>query len=178
MNRNLSKFQETVEGAWCAAIYQVTKSQTQLSVWTSTTTFVSKVISLLFNMVSRFIIAFLPRSKHLLISRLPSTSAVILEFKKIKSVTTSIFCLFICHEVMGTGVMILVFWMLSFKPVFSISSFTLIKRLFSSSSLSAIRVVLISSAYLKFFIFLPAILGPACDSSSLVFHILLCIEVK
>ena len=60
--------------------------------------------------------------------------------------------------------------MLSFKPAFSLSSFTFIKRLFSSSSLSAIRVV--SSAYLRLLIFLPAILIPACGSSSLAFHIM------
>ena len=65
---------------------------------------------------------------------------------------------------MGLDAMILVFWMLSFKPTFSLSSFTFIKRLFSSSSLSAIRVV--SSAYLRLLIFLPAILIPACTSSS------------
>jgi len=64
---------------------------------------------------------------------------------------------------MGPDAMILVFWMLSFKPTFSLSSFTYIKRLFSSSSLSAIRVV--SSAYLRLLIFLPAILIPACASS-------------
>ena len=68
---------------------------------------------------------------------------------------------------MGPHVMILVFWMLSFKPTFSLSSFTFIKRLFSSSSLSAMRVV--SSVYLRFLIFLPAILIPACASSSPVF---------
>ena len=70
----------------------------------------------------------------------------------------------------GTNAMILVFWMLNFKPAFSLSSFTLIKRLFSSSSLSAIRVV--SSAYLRFLLFLPMILIPACYSSSPVFHIM------
>ena len=68
---------------------------------------------------------------------------------------------------MGTGAMILVFWMLSFKPTFSLSSFTFIKRLFSSSLLSAIRVV--SSAYLRLLIFLPTILISACASSSLAF---------
>ena len=68
---------------------------------------------------------------------------------------------------MGPDGIILVFWMLSFKPTFSLSSFTFFKRLFSSSSLSAIRVV--SSAYLRLLIFLPAILIPACASSSLVF---------
>ena len=67
----------------------------------TTQTFVGKVMSLLFNMLFRFVIAFLPRSKCLLISWLQSTSAVILEPKKIKSVTVSIFSPSICHEVMG-----------------------------------------------------------------------------
>ena len=64
-------------------------------------TFVGKVMSLLFNTLSRFFIAFLPRSKHLLISWLKSSSPVILEPKKITSVTTSTFLPSICHEVMG-----------------------------------------------------------------------------
>ena len=173
-------------------------------------TVVDKVMSLLFNMLSRLVITFLPRSKRLLISWLQSPSAVILEPPKIKSATVSPS---ICHEVMGPDAMILVFWMLSFKPTFSPSSFTLIrsdqirsdqslsrvqllatpwiaarqaslsitnswsslrltsiesvKRLFSYSSLSAIRVV--SSAYLRLLIFLPAILIPACASSSPAF---------
>ena len=71
---------------------------------------------------------------------------------------------------MGPDAMIFIFWMLSFKPTLSLSSFTFIKRLFSSSLLSAIRLV--SSAYLKLLIFLPAILIPACDSSSLTFHMM------
>ena len=71
--------------------------------------FVGKVISLPFNTQSRFVIAFLPRSKSLLISWLKSTSAVILEPKKRKSVTVSIICPSICHEVMGPDAMILVF---------------------------------------------------------------------
>ena len=85
--------------------------------------FVSKVMSLVFNMLSKSVIAFLPRSKRLLISWLQSPSAVILEPKKIKSVTVSIVWKFpsICHEVMGPDAMILVFWMLSFKPTFSLS---------------------------------------------------------
>ena len=66
--------------------------------------------------------------------------------------------------------MILVFWMLSFKPTYSLSSFTFIKMLFSSCSLSAITVV--SSAYLRLLIFLLAILIPACASSSLAFHMM------
>ena len=77
-------------------------------------TFVGKVMSLLFNMLSKIFIAFLPRSKHLLISWLQSPSAVILEPRKIKSVTVSIVSLSICHEVMGQDAVILVFWMLSF----------------------------------------------------------------
>ena len=83
----------------------------------------------------RLVIAFLPRSKNLLISWLQSPSVVILEPKKIKSLTVSILSPFICHDVMGPDAMIFVFWMLSFKPAFSLSSFTFIKRLFSSSSL-------------------------------------------
>ena len=73
----------------------------------------------------------------------------------------------ICHEVMGPNAMILIFWMLSFKPALSLSSFTFFKRLFSSSSLSAISVM--SSAYLRLLIFLLAILIPACASSSPMF---------
>ena len=72
-------------------------------------TFVGKVTSLFFNALSRFVIAFLPRSKHLLISWLQSPSAVILEPKKIKSVTVSIVSPSICHEVMELDAMILVF---------------------------------------------------------------------
>ena len=72
-------------------------------------TLVSKVMSLLLNMLSRLVIAFLPRSKHLLISWLQSTSAVILEPKKINSVTFSIVSTSVCHEVMGQDAMIFVF---------------------------------------------------------------------
>ena len=84
---------------------------------------------------------------------------MILEPRKIKSAIVSTVFPSIYHEVMGPDAMIFVFWMLSFKPTFSLSSFTFIKRLFSSS-LSAIRVM--SSAYLRLLIFLPAILIPAC----------------
>ena len=72
-------------------------------------TFVSKVMSLLFHMLSTLVIAFLPRSKRLLISWLQSPSAVILEPKKIKSATVSTVSPSICHEVMGLDAMILVF---------------------------------------------------------------------
>ena len=129
--------------------------------------FVGKIMSLLFNMLSRFVIAFLPRSKSHLISWLRSPSAVILEPKKIKSLTVSIVSLSICHEVMRLDAIILVFWMLNFKPAYSLSYFMFIKRLFSSSFLSTIRVVL--SAYLRFLVFSLAILIPACASSSPAF---------
>ena len=115
-------------------------------------------------MLSRVVITFLPMSKHFLISWLQLPSTVILEPKKIKSVTVSPS---ICHELMGMDAMILVFWMLSFKPAFSLWCFTLIKRLLSSSSLSVFRVV--SSACLRLLIFLPAILIPAYESSSPAF---------
>ena len=121
-------------------------------------------------MLSRLVITFLPRSKHLLILWLQSPSAVILEPPKNK-VSHCFHCLPIyfpwsdgtrCHD--------LIFWMLSFKPTFSLSSFTFITRLFSYSSLSAIRVV--SSAFLRLLIFLPAILILACASSSPAFLIM------
>ena len=81
-------------------------------------TFVGKVLSLLFYMLSRWVIAFLPRSKCLLISWLQPPSTVILEHKKINSVTTSIVSSSICSEVMGPDVMILVVLMLSLSQVF------------------------------------------------------------
>ena len=132
--------------------------------------FVGKVMSLLFNMLFKLLLVFLPRSKQLLISWLQSTSAVILKPKKITSAAVSTFPPSICHEVMGLDAMIFGFGMLSFKPTFSLSPFPLIKRLFSSSLLSAIQVV--SSAYLRLLIFLPEILTPACASSSPAFHMM------
>ena len=81
--------------------YRTTGETIALTRWT----FVGKVISLLFNMLSMFVIAFLPRSEHLLISWLQSPSAVILEFKKIKSVTVSIVSPSICQEMMGLEAM-------------------------------------------------------------------------
>jgi len=135
---------------WCSAFFMVQLSHPYMTTGKTMAltiqTFVNKVMSLPFNMLSRLVIAFLPRSKCLLISWLQSPSAVILEPKKIKSVTVSTFSPSICHEVKGPDAMILVFGMLSFKPAFSLSSFTFIKRLFSSSLLSAITVV--SSLYL------------------------------
>jgi len=111
---------------WCSVFfivqfshpYMTTGKTIALSRWT----FVGKVMSLLFNMLSRLVITFLPRSKHLLISWLQSPSAVILEPPKIKSTTISTVSPYIFHEVMGPDTMILVFWMLNFKPTFSLSS--------------------------------------------------------
>ena len=103
--------------------------------------FVGKVMSMLFKMLSRLVIAFLPRSKRLLISWLQTPFAVILQDKKIKPITVSIVSPSICHEMMGLDAMILVFVISSFKPAFSLSSFTFIERVFSSSSLSAISSV-------------------------------------
>ena len=145
--------------------YMTTGKTTALTIQT----FVDKVMSLLFNMLSRLVRAFFPRNKGLLISWVQSLSTVILEPRNIKSATTSTFFPSSCHEVMGLDAMILVFWMLSFRPVFSLSSFTLFKKLFTSSSLSTISVV--SSACLRL-IFLPAILVRACASSSPAFHIM------
>ena len=125
--------------------------------------------SLLFNMLSRFVIAFLPR-KHLLISWLQSLSKVILEPKKIKSVTVCIFFPIYLTQSDGTGCHDLGILNVGFRSAFSFSSFTFINRLFSSSSHSAIRVV--SSAYLRLLIFLPAILIPAWASSSPLFHMM------
>ena len=151
---------------WCSAFFMVQLShpymKTEKTIALTRWTFTGKVMSLLFNMRSRLVIAFLPRSKLLLISWLQSPSAMILEPKKTKSTTASTVSPPVCHEVMGPDAMILVFWMLSFKPTFSFSSFTF-KRL-SSSLLSAVRMV--SSAYLRLLILLLAILIPAYTSSS------------
>ena len=119
-------------------------------------TIVSKIMSLLFNMLSRLVITFLPRSNHLLISWLKSHSAVILKPKENK-----VWHCFHCFLIYlpwsdGTGCHGFCFLNVEFKPTFSLSSFTFIKRLFCSSSLSAVRVV--SSACLRLLIFLPAVL--------------------
>ena len=124
---------------WCSAFFIGQLSHpymtTGKTIALTRRTFVNKVMSLLLNMLSRLVITFLPRSKRLLISWLQKPSAVILEPQKIKSNTVSTVSPSICHEVMGPDAMIFVFWMLSFKPTFSLSSFTFLKRLFSSSSL-------------------------------------------
>ena len=115
---------------WCSAFfivqlshpYMTTGKTIALTRWT----FVGKVMSLLFNMLSRLVITFLPRSKCVLISWLQSPYAVNLEPSKIKSATVSPVSPFICHELIGLDAMILVFLMLIFKPTFSLSSFTFI----------------------------------------------------
>ena len=117
-------------------------------------------MSLLFNTLSRFVIAILPRGNHLLISWLPSLSSVILSPRR-RALSLLLFAMS-----KGADAMILDF-LLSFKPALSLSSFTLIRRLFSSSSLSVIRVV--SSAHLRLLMYLPPILIPACNSSSPAF---------
>ena len=122
---------------WLSQLYMTLEKIIALTIWT----FVSKMMSLHFNTLSKFVIAFPPRGKRLLVSWLQSPSTVILEPKKRKSVSFY-FSISICHEVMGLDAMIFVFWMLSFKPAFSLSSFTFIKRLISSSSLSARRAPL------------------------------------
>ena len=98
---------------WCSAFFTVKFPHpyvtTRKTIALTRRTFVGKVMSLLFNMLSRFVTAFLPRSKCLLISWLQSPSAVILEPKKIKSLTVSIVSPSICHEVMGPDTTILVF---------------------------------------------------------------------
>ena len=128
---------------WCSAFFTVQLSHpymnTGKTIALTRRTFVRKVMSLLFNMLSRLVITFLPRSRHLLISRLQSPSVLILELKKIKSDAVSTVSPSISHEVMGPDVMILIFWMLSFKPTFSLSSFTFINRLFSSSSFNGLE---------------------------------------
>ena len=126
LNSLLQHDSSTASFLQCSAFFIVQLSYPYMtiekSVSLTTWTFVGKVMSLLFNMLSRLVIAFLPRRKCLLISYLQSPSAVILEPKKINSVTVSIISPPICHEVMGMDAMIFVFWLLSFKPTFSLSS--------------------------------------------------------
>ena len=124
-------------------------------------TFVGKVMSLLLNMLFRLIITLLPRSVILF----HGCSHHLQCFWSPEKWSQPLFPHILCHEVMGSDATILVFWMLSLKPTFSLSSFTF-KRIFNSS-LCAISLV--SSAYLRLLIFLPAILILACASSSPVF---------
>ena len=143
-----------------------------LTIWT----LVGKMMSLPFNMLSRFIIAFLPRSKYILVSWLQSPSAVILELRKRKSVTASLSPFYFPWSD-GTTCYDLSFLNVGFLASFFSLLFHPHQEFFSSSSLSAIRLV--SSAYLKFLILLPEILIPAwCFIQSSISHDVLCIEVK
>ena len=145
--------------------YMTTGKTMPLTTWT----FVGKVMSLLFNTLSRFIIAFLPRSKCLhFIAAVTICSNFGAQENKV--------CLcFHCFPIYlpwndGSGCHDLSFLNVEFKPAFSLFSFTFIKRLFSSSLLSAIRVV--SSAYLRLLIFIAEILIPAWASSSILDDVL------
>ena len=115
--------------------YMTTGKTITLTRWT----FLGKVMSLLFNMMSRLVITFLPRSKHLLISWLQSPSTVILEPKKIVWHCFHCFPIYLPWSDGTRCYYLIVFWMLSSKPTFSFSFF--IKRLFSFSLLFALRVV-------------------------------------
>ena len=137
-------------GAWWAAVYRVAKSQTWLKRLNT----------------QGFVTAFLPRSKHLLnFIAAGSQHQQWFWSPRKENATVSTFFPSICHEGMGLDAMILVFWMLSFKPTFSLCSYTFIKRLFSSSSLSASRMVIICISEVVD-VSLPTILIPACDSSA------------
>ena len=144
---------------------------TQLSLWSSShihlhdswknhsfdyTDLVGKVMSLLFNTLSRLVIAFLPRSKHLFNFMAAVTICSDSGAQENKVCHCCLFSPIYLLWSDRTGCHDLSFWMLNFKPAFSLSSFIFIKRLFSSSLLSAIRVV--SSVYLRLLIFLPAVL--------------------
>ena len=162
---------------WCSAFFIVQLSHTVVTtgktVALTRQTFVGKVMSLLFDMLSRLVITFLPRSKHLLISWLQSPSAVILEPPQKRNLSLlpffpHLFAMKWWDQMPWSS--FFGCWVLSEKPTFSLSSFTFIKRLFSSSLLSAIRVV--SSVYLRLLIFLMAVLIPACASSSPAIHMM------
>ena len=120
-------------------------------------TFVGKLMSLLFNTLSRFVIAFLPRNKHLLSFMVAVT--IWSDFGAQENKVCHCFHCFPWSDLPwsdGKGCHIFVVWMLSFRPAFSLSSFTFIKKLFSSFSLSTIRLAF--SAYPTLLIFLPVIL--------------------
>ena len=121
-------------------------------------TFVSKIMSLLLSTLSKFVRF---SSKEQVSFKFMAAVTICSDFRaqKIKSLTVSIVSPSICHEVMGPDARIFIFWMLNFQPAFSLSSFTFIKRLFSSSSLSAIRVV--SSAYFSLQSWFQLVLHPA-----------------
>jgi len=146
-------------------LYMTTGKTMALTIWT----FAENVMPLFFKVMFSFVIAFLIRNKHLLISRLLSLSEGILETSPTKNLHCFYFFPFYLSWSDGTRCNDLSLLNV-FKPAFSVSSFTLIKRFHSSSSFSAIRVI--SSTYLRLLIFLLAILIPAWDSSSPAFHMI------
>ena len=146
-------------------LYLIIGKAIALTIWT----FIWKVMSLPFNILSNFVTAFLSRTRSLLISWLQFPSAVILDSKKIKSVTGSNFTPYICPKVMGPDAIFLVFWMSSFKQTFLLSSFTLIKRLLSSLSFLHYRGIICISEVANI---LPEILISACASSSPAFRMM------
>ena len=163
--------------AFCLLTVQLSQAYvtTGKSISLTIQTFVSRITSLLFNTLSRCVIPFLPRSNHLLISWLKSPSTVILEPKRRKSITTSSFSPSICHEVMGLDAIIyffLIFLIYSFKSVLSPPHLpslgsSLVPLFFKLEWYHLIRVV--SSTYLRLLMFLPPVLIPVCNSSSLAF---------
>ena len=162
------QFSGTQLSLW--AIFHICAITTGKTITLTVWTFVGKVIPVLFNMLSRFVIVFLQRTS--VFNFMPAVT-ICSDFGAQKNKISVTVCTFppsLCHNVMGQDAMILVFWMLSFNPAFSLFSFNLIKRLFSSSLLSIVRMVV--SAYLRLLIFLSAILIPACDSSSPAFHVM------
>ena len=148
---------------WRSAFFMIQVSHLYTIIAFTIQTFVGKVMSLLFNMMSRFVITFLPRSKSF--NFMAAVTVCRFWSPRKENVTASTFSPSICHEVMGPDSMILVCLML-----FHTSFFTLLFHPLQEAKfllLSAIRVV--SSAYLRLLIFHPAILIPACASSSPAF---------
>ena len=155
---------------WCSAFFMVQFSHLHLTIGKNMAlTLVSKVLSLLLNMLSRFVRGLLPMIKCLNFM-VAVTIHCALEPKKIQSVTLSIFSPFICHKLMWLNAMILVFWTLSLSQLFHSPLSPSSRGSFTSSSFSAIRVV--SSTQLRRLIFLPEILIPACESLSWEFHMI------
>ena len=170
-HQNLQQFFKT--SLWSNShLYMTTCKSRALTIWT----FVSKVMSLFFNMLCRFVTVFLPRNKHHLILWLKSPSSVILEPKKIKYANVSTFSPIYLPQSDGTRCHGLSFWMLSFKPAFLLSSFILIKRLLNSSSLSAIRVE--SSAFLQLLTFSHSLDSNLWFIQSDISHYILCLKAK
>ena len=143
---------------WCSAYIIVQLSHpymtTGKTIALTRQTFVGKVMLLLFNMLSRLVITFLPRSKHLLISWLQSPSAVILEPRKRVSHYFHYFPIYLPWSD-GTGCHDLVFWMLSFKPTFSLSSFTFCRVIISPRWVSLSILQVSSHSGLSWMILLP-----------------------